>query len=126
MSAARTTALVAVVTALLRGCGTILNFASGDPQVYGGVQKDLGFCVSPGDLGGKQGNGALFIAGLVFAEMGASLVADTLTLPRILYLHQHREGNMDGGEVVPPDSNRAKELARKPRDHVEAAVADSP
>jgi hypothetical protein len=58
--------------------------------------------------------------------MGACFVADTLTLPLIVYLNQHREGSVDGGTVVQPDSKRAKELAPNPRNQVEPAVSESP
>jgi uncharacterized protein YceK len=123
MAIARTVALVALATALLSGCGTVVNFAKGDPQIYGGAQKDVEFCLTPNNLG-NSGPGAIVILGVLIADMGVSLVADTLTLPLIFYLNQHREGNVDGGTVIPSDQNGAKSHLPGPQDNEPIALGE--
>ena len=77
----------ALAAALLSGCGTIFNFASGDPELYGGVQNDLTFIQKPKETGPGVGSGkAAFL--LLPVELTLSLVADTLTLPLAVYLRQ--------------------------------------
>jgi hypothetical protein len=48
MKQTRVTVLGAVAAVLFSGCGTIANFAHGDPEVFGGVQNDVAFFLSPG------------------------------------------------------------------------------
>jgi hypothetical protein len=72
---------------VLSGCGTVANFASMKPRVYGGLAQDEAFfkeCHPPGYTG-TSGKGALIylavFLGLVPAELCCTLVGDTLTLP---------------------------------------------
>lgn len=89
--------LAAAVLALLSGCGTVCNLASGDPDNYGGVQRDLKVAADMTAKGGimPQGNsdgwGALAILGLFGADVCLSFVGDTLTLPLASYLRQKHE-----------------------------------
>jgi hypothetical protein len=116
-------AFVATVAVLLSGCGTIYNFAGGDPDIYGGVQNDLGLVLTPGSLGASGalgtsgttvgcGNGKVFLVGFVLADVALSAAADTLTLPLAVYLRQnehpkplgavHPVGNGTAGEATSP------------------------
>lgn len=95
-------AALVVIPALTSGCGTILNFRSGDPEVYGGIQKDVEFIMTPPAAGGGATNGSgpggaapLFI---VAADAALSLVADTLTLPMVIRkrrVDQGKEGEIN-------------------------------
>jgi uncharacterized protein YceK len=93
--------MIAVTAALLSGCGTVCNFAGGDPEVYGGVQKDLAFVqsprTSPPPVGVNRG-GPVFL-GLVVADVFLSAVTDTLTLPLAVYLRQNERH--EAGATVP-------------------------
>src|SRR5918911_112307 len=60
-------AVVAGTAVTLSGCGTILNLAGDDPDIYGGVQKDLAFTQTPrtSPLSGGCGKGGWGFVGLV-------------------------------------------------------------
>ena len=99
MKATQPAAIPALAAALASGCGTIVNFASGDPEIYGGPRKDIEFLQTPRSVqaapntpagsSGSAGRGAAFVAAFVVADIPVSLVADTLTLPLAVYLRQH-------------------------------------
>jgi uncharacterized protein YceK len=99
-------ALLAVGGAvLLSGCGTAFNLASGNPDNYGGVQRDLklasdttangGIWTGPGhfETGGGGAGEALLAMGILAlygADVGLSFAGDTVTLPVAIYLrHRH-------------------------------------
>src|SRR5215469_5715497 len=96
MQRARAAVFVAIAAVSLGGCGTILNFATGDPDIYGGVQKDINFMQTPrqnGSVVGSTTGGGKYPGGLVmFGAVGAdaclSLIADTLTLPIAVWMRQ--------------------------------------
>jgi uncharacterized protein YceK len=90
-------AWAALAGLLLGGCGTIRNFASGDPEIYGGASKDFEVLTAPCSPGGKQTGEKDGAALLLLADFSASLVADTLTLPLAVYLRQ----NSSPGEETP-------------------------
>jgi uncharacterized protein YceK len=83
----------AAVAALLSGCGTVRNLASGDPDVYGGVQKDLELVQTPPPQGQRGGGAGLVL--LMGAEICCSAVADTLTLPLAVYMRQNKPDRED-------------------------------
>ena len=92
-------AVLGTIAAVLpAGCGTICNFAHGDPDIYGGVQKDVAFIQTPRQTGGGgaslNNQGMVFLAALVCADAGLSLIADTLTLPLAVYMrHEDHAGD---------------------------------
>jgi hypothetical protein len=71
------------------GCGTILNFKNGNPEIYGGVAKDIEFAWTPHPSATASTSSAvqidrrsLFL--LWMADCGLSAVADTVTAPVVL------------------------------------------
>ncbi len=81
----RALAVVVAISALWSsGCGTVLNLVSRDPERYGGVAKDCQFALTshvmntPADF-----KGTIVVLALWLAEVCASGMADTLTLPLI-------------------------------------------
>jgi uncharacterized protein YceK len=105
--------LAAIAAVSPGGCGTIRNFAHGDPDIYGGVQKDVEFIQTPrtGVGGGVSYQAGAVLAVLVVADVGLSLVADTLTLPLAIYMRQNEHASDDKG--VPVDGgNQAKSAGR--------------
>lgn len=83
MEKARLALVCAALAAIaLSGCGTLCNFASGSPEPYGGVKKDLEFAATPGP-GCGDALGSLIFLGIWGADVACSGVADTLTLPII-------------------------------------------
>jgi hypothetical protein len=112
--------LVAVAAVLLGGCGTILNFAQkGGPDVYGGVQKDITFFMSPPapEGQGSPRNGDLGLGILVLTDAVASLTADTLTLPLVVYLRQ---------DDKPIEAGTKRELASSSRPSAPAVSLGKP
>jgi uncharacterized protein YceK len=88
------------------GCGTVFNLASGDPDNYGGVVRDLQFASDAtangglwpgGDSTAAGGDGkgeavvALAVLALYGADLGLSFAADTVTLPLATYLRSKHE-----------------------------------
>jgi hypothetical protein len=74
---------------LVSGCGTILNFKSGNPDLYGGVAKDIEFAWTPRPAPMASGSPpvqverrSLFLLWMV--DLGLSSVADTVTAPVVL------------------------------------------
>jgi uncharacterized protein YceK len=67
--------LAAMAAVLLGGCGTICTFGGGDPDIYGGVQKDVAFIQTPrwniGGGGSGSGQAGILLAGLVMADAAA-------------------------------------------------------
>ena len=89
--------LTLAIGVLASGCGTIHNFASGDPDVYGGVRNDCACFMTPGDPGPAESCGmdnAVLVC-VVFADAALSAVADTLTLPLAIYLRQNEHAAPD-------------------------------
>jgi uncharacterized protein YceK len=99
------TLLLAAVAALACGCGTICNLATGNPDNYGGVQRDLQFAqdvsvgggIFKGDGAALSGTGGAVIAAgilvLYGADLSLSFCGDTVTLPLAMYLRQHHEAD---------------------------------
>jgi len=111
-------AALVVILALTSGCGTILNFRSGDPEVYGGIQKDVEFIMTPPAAGGGATNGSgpggaapLLI---VAADAALSLVADTLTLP--VLLRKRRMDQDREAEISLTDREKETTASRTPPD----------
>ncbi len=74
----------------LSGCGTIANFSTMKPKVYGGLAYDANHLRIPGPLlpgnysGASPTGGLIYVAvlmGVVPAEFCCTAVGDTLTLP---------------------------------------------
>jgi hypothetical protein len=83
-------AVVAVCACMLGGCGTVANFATLKPKVYGGIAKDAEFCEkypSPLNIGSslEDPRTALSALGIILLywplEFTCTAVGDTLTLP---------------------------------------------
>src|SRR5262249_7527664 len=95
MKATPALVFVTIAAILLSGCGTVCNFATGDPEIYGGVQKDIAFIMTPPGpdqvprVNESPGKAAVFYVAVVFADACLSLVADTLTLPLAICLRQN-------------------------------------
>lgn len=102
-----TAALFVALLVSLPGCGSICNYATGDPEVYGGVQKDMGFISGGGGhVHVSNGKGAVAVVAIVLADMGLSGAVDTLTLPLTIWLRQNPspdedESNSDSGSPSP-------------------------
>jgi uncharacterized protein YceK len=89
----RTSLLTLVVLAVSicasSGCGTVANFVSQKPKVYGGVEQDVTYfkehlpCSQPQEVSPLQ---RLVILGIVPVEFCSTAIADTLTLPVTLAL----------------------------------------
>jgi uncharacterized protein YceK len=93
MQRTRTILFVALATISLAGCGTVRNFATGDPEIYGGVQKDVQFIQTPQTAKGVCVN-PMTLAFLAPADLCLSFVADTLTLPiAVCMRHSDRTGD---------------------------------
>ncbi len=93
-------ALAAIAAVSPGGCGTICNFAHGDPDIYGGVQKDVELLQTPRTAtgGGVSFNkGGPVFAVLLTGDVALSLVADTLTLPLAIYMRQNEHSSEDEG-----------------------------
>jgi hypothetical protein len=73
------------------GCGTVCNFATGNPKFYGGLETDAKTISHLGPLqseqGGADAKGPLFILGFTAAELTATATGDTLTLPLVALYH---------------------------------------
>ena len=92
----RTILLLVLGTAT--GCGTVANWASGDPQVFGGIQKDLLWTeqlmsgAAQTSINPSNGLNNPYAAAIVLACFAAepplSFAGDTLTLPLVLLLRR--------------------------------------
>jgi uncharacterized protein YceK len=103
MKQTRLAAVLALAGVLLVGCGTIRNLASGDPDIYGGVQKDVAFIQTPPTRQGVGVNPAT-LAVLMPVDLCLSFVGDTLTLPVAICLRQNASGD---GQAVTGRGNLA-------------------
>jgi uncharacterized protein YceK len=88
------------------GCGTVFNLTSGDPDVYGGIQKDVTYIQTPHNAtvsvtGIGRWMGAFPLL-LVAADAGLSVVADTVTLPLVILMRQneHDSDNEKNADVA--------------------------
>jgi hypothetical protein len=84
MTRTRLAAFLALAALLSNGCGSICNVVCKDPDVYGGVQKDIA-ATQHIHNGGKIG---LFVLGIIGADTCLSAAGDTLTLPLVVYRRQ--------------------------------------
>ena len=108
MKAAQAALLPAVLAVLASGCGTVLNFASGDPDVYGGVQRDIqvvftpdSVAFTPNTVPSSDAMAGVVVVALVAADIGLSAICDTLTLPLTIYLRQN-EKTPNVSDLAPP------------------------
>jgi hypothetical protein len=87
--------LIAAGTAVSAiGCGTCLNLKCGHPEPFGGVQRDVAFLTEPGHVNshnGDNGFGAAIFMGIWAADLCASGVGDTLTLPFIAHQWEKKD-----------------------------------
>jgi uncharacterized protein YceK len=84
MNSARAWVLVAIAAFVVSGCGTIANLSTGEPDLYGGVQKDIQLLQTPRTQ--PEGIGIRNLGQLVlFVDLPLCFVADTLTLPIAIY-----------------------------------------
>jgi uncharacterized protein YceK len=94
---------VTIAAVLLSGCGTICNLATGDPEIYGGPQKDAEFLqnLHPAEGGGAAaGKGMAIVLLATVADVSLSVVGDTLTLPLAIYMRQHDHTDDDMNDPV--------------------------
>jgi uncharacterized protein YceK len=106
----RAALLAAALAVPPSGCGTVLNLASRSPDNYGGVQRDFQFAAdatakggilsgagngSGTSVGGNSGEAALAVLALYSADLALCFVADTITLPLVMYLRHRHEGATD-------------------------------
>jgi uncharacterized protein YceK len=68
------------------GCGTVRNLADDHPRLYGGVRHDVEFLETPGIYSGREGT--IVLMALWAADVCASAVADTLSIPVLYFLNQ--------------------------------------
>jgi uncharacterized protein YceK len=95
MISARVLVLLGIALLALSGCGTISNLSTGEPEFYGGVQKDIQLLQTPRTP--PEGIGIRNLGQLVlFVDLPLCFVGDTLTLPIAIYELQ-RGGAHDGG-----------------------------
>jgi uncharacterized protein YceK len=100
--------LVALAGVPLSGCGTIRNLAGDDPEIYGGVQKDIAIIQTPPARSGV-GVSPTTVAMFMPADLGLSLVADTLTLPLAIWLRQNdHHGDSAPAQAPPPLSPQSR------------------
>jgi uncharacterized protein YceK len=99
MKRTRTALFVALAAVALGGCGTIRNLSGGDPEIYGGVQKDVEFIETPRKQQGGIGVNSMTLAMFVPVDLCLSFVADTLTLPVAICMRQndHTSDNPSNG-----------------------------
>ncbi len=118
------TAIAALAALAACGCGTICNLASGDPQIYGGPQKEIAVIFTPQDASEKclfppvtvnsggsdspwEAVGACLPLALVLADLPLSVVGDTLTLPLAVYLRQNQQLRAERTSSGKPASTQA-------------------
>src|ERR1700675_2231569 len=90
MNSARVVVLLGISALALSGCGTISNLSTGEPELYGGVQKDIQLLGTPRTQ--PEGIGIRNLGQLVlFVDLPLCFVGDTLTLP-IAILELQRGG----------------------------------
>jgi uncharacterized protein YceK len=96
---------------LLGGCGTILNLKSGDPDVYGGVKKDVAYIQTPpADNSATQasGQGGAILVGIIAAEVGLSLIGDTLTLPIVVRMRRNDQASDTPAKPVSEEAGKSR------------------
>jgi len=83
----------ALAALFISGCGTFLNFYSGHPEPYGGIKKDIEIAATRRQTNNVACNpsdhGSMGLIVFWLADLSCSGVADTVTLPFLLY-HEHR------------------------------------
>ena len=80
------------------GCGTVANLKTGEPELYGGVQKDVQLLETPHTP--EQGVGIRNLGPLVlFVDLPLSFVGDTLTMPLAIYEWHRGEGHQDKSDA---------------------------
>jgi uncharacterized protein YceK len=76
--------LVGISAFLASGCGTITNLMTGQPELYGGVQKDIQLLETP--RAEPSGIGIRNLPTLVlFVDLPLCFIGDTLTIPIAIY-----------------------------------------
>jgi uncharacterized protein YceK len=86
------------------GCGTIGNLASGRPEPYGGVAKDIEFLETPTTTP-QTGQGGPIFAAVWLADLCVSATLDTLTLPLVI----HRDVRLQRLNPGPAEGDAAPE-----------------
>jgi uncharacterized protein YceK len=99
MPKTRTALFVALAVVALVGCGTVRNLATGDPEIYGGVQKDVEIFQTPPAKSGILIN-PMTLALFTPVDLCLSLVADTVTLPLAVWMRQNEHTADDRGGVA--------------------------
>lgn len=101
--------LALLSASLLSGCGTVANFASLKPKVYGGIARDLAFFSHglPVRAGGNNPAKVLLIVGIVTiygTELCFTALGDTVTLPLTKMLDD--DWRLKEAEKPPPEPRR--------------------
>jgi uncharacterized protein YceK len=98
------TALLVATSCFGNGCGTVRNLASGDPDIYGGTQKDVKLVMTPGALRNSGNPVGItvgpILAAAVVADVGLSAVADTVTLPLVIGMRQNKNGSNESRDAA--------------------------
>lgn len=88
--------LLAVLTS---GCGTIANLNTGEPDFYGGVQKDIQWLATPSRQ--PEGIGLANLGFLtLFVDLPLSIIGDTLTMPIAIYEWHRGDGHTESTDRV--------------------------
>jgi len=99
MKCTRIAVLVGISAFLVTGCGTISNLTTEQPELYGGVQKDIQLLETPHTE--PSGIGIRNLGLLVlFVDLPLSFMADTLTVPIAIYEWHRAEGHGDTSNPV--------------------------
>jgi uncharacterized protein YceK len=94
--------MVVVLAALsLSGCGTVCNFRSGNPEIYGGIEKDVQYLMKPRTEPVSGQKGGPFLLALWCADVTCCALADTLTLPLIVCLERRKRQEDSQGSASP-------------------------
>jgi hypothetical protein len=94
------------------GCGTVANLKSGEPEVYGGLGKDVD-CLRKFSETAEPKRGNIFFLAFWLPEVCVTSVTDTLTIPAVLCLQ---------ASMV----HKACEASSRSDQHPETAFIDGP
>jgi uncharacterized protein YceK len=90
----------AALVGLTGGCGIVRNLYDDHPEVYGGVARDVEFLLTPNALSSGDTGGTGVLLALWAADLCASGVADTLTLPFLYRSGRRARERLDPAGVL--------------------------
>jgi uncharacterized protein YceK len=99
MSSTRLAVPLLWLALLASGCGTITNLKTGEPDFYGGVQKDIQWLATPSRQ--PEGIGIANLGFLtLFVDLPMSIIGDTLTMPIAIYEWHRGAGQTETTDQV--------------------------